>query len=78
VDGRAERHQTAEHVLPGTVRVLSRVRWRGDVEPEHQTLRGLPVPERLDTEETTHQAPFEQRASRQGESSAVGIHFVIL
>jgi len=70
VDGSAERHQAAEHVLPGAVRVFPRVRWRGDVESEHQALRGLPVPEHLDTEETTHQAPFEQRASRQGESAA--------
>lgn len=70
MDWSAERHKAAEHVLPGAVRVLSRIRWRRDVEPEHQALRGLPVPEHLDTEETTHQAPFEQRASRQGESAA--------
>jgi len=71
VAGRAERYQAAEHVLPGAVRVFSRVRGRGDVEPEHQALRGLPVSEHMDTEEATHQAPFERRASRQGESAAV-------
>lgn len=66
VAGRAERHQAAEHVLPGAVRVFPRVRGRGDVEPQHQAVRGLSVPEHLDTAQTTHQAPFERGPSLPG------------
>lgn len=66
VDGRVERHQVAEHLLSGTVRVLSRIRGRGDVEPEHQTVRGLPVPKHLDTAETANQTPLQRGPSLEG------------
>ena len=74
---RAERHRVAQQLLPGEVRVLPRVPRRGDVEPKHQHLRGLPVPEHLGVGEVPPEAQglrgAEQRRQERPATSRVDL-----